>query len=359
VTVYEMLSEMVRRRASDVHLQAGAPPMMRVDGELIPFEEKRLTPEATENIAKALTTPEQWERFLADKELDFAYTIPKIARFRCNLMRQRGSVGIVMRVVPGEVPGFEALGLPRPILEEVAARNRGLVLVTGPTGSGKSTTLASIIDHINRNFARNIITIEDPIEYLHQNKKSLVIQREVGLDTLSFHAGLMRALRQDPDVIMVGEMRDRETVETAIQAAQTGHLVFSTLHTLDAVRTINRIIDFFPLNEHQQIRILLAESLLAIFSQRLLPRADGKGRALALEILLATELIRDYIKDEEKTPLIKDALAEDNVRGMQTFDQHLVRLYHEGVIGLEDAMAAATSPHEFKLLLTKELGESV
>jgi len=359
VTLYEMLSEMVRRRASDVHLQAGAPPMMRVDGKLIPFEEKPLTPESTEAIAKALTTPEQWDRFLRDKELDFAYTIPKIARFRCNLMRQRGSVGIVMRVVPGEIPSFEALGLPRKTMEEVAARERGLVLVTGPTGSGKSTTLASLIDHINRNYAKNIITIEDPIEYLHQNKKGLVVQREVGLDTQSFHSGLVRALRQDPDVILIGEMRDRETVEAAIQAAQTGHLVFSTLHTLDAVRTINRIIDFFPLNEHQQIRILLAESLLGIFSQRLLPRADGQGRVLALEILLATELIRDYIKDEEKTPLIRNALAEDNVRGMQTFDQHLARLYREGKITREDALTAATSPHEFKLLLAREFGESV
>jgi len=359
VTLYEMLSEMVRRRASDVHLQAGAPPMMRIDGKLVPYEGRPLSPEDTENIAKALATPEQWDRFLRDKELDFAYTIPKIARFRCNLMRQRGSVGIVMRVVPSRVPGFEELGLPRPILEEVAGKERGLVLVTGPTGSGKSTTLASMIDHINQTYAKNVITIEDPIEYLHKNKKSLVIQREVGIDTNSFHAGLVRALRQDPDVILIGEMRDRETVEAAIQAAQTGHLVFSTLHTLDAVRTINRIIDFFPLNEHQQIRILLAESLLAIFSQRLLPRADGKGRVLALEILLATELIRDYIKDGDKTPLIRDALAEDNVRGMQTFDQHLVRLYREGLITREDAVAAATSPHEFKLLLAKEFGESV
>ena len=359
MTLYEMLSEMVRERASDVHLQAGAPPMMRVDGKLIPFEEKPLTPESTEAIAKALTTPEQWDRFLRDKELDFAYTIPKVARFRCNLLRQRGSVGIVMRVVPDEVPGFAELGLPRATMEEVASKERGLVLVTGPTGSGKSTTLASLIDHINQTYAKNIITIEDPIEYLHKNKQSLVIQREVGIDTNSFHAGLMRALRQDPDVILIGEMRDRETVEAAIQAAQTGHLVFSTLHTLDAVPTINRIIDFFPLNEHQQIRILLAESLLGIFSQRLLPRADGKGRVLALEILLATELIRDYIKDEEKTSLIHDVLAEDNVRGMQTFDQHLVKLYHEGFITREDAVAAATSPHEFKLLLAKEFGESV
>ena len=357
VNVHEMLTAMIRRRASDIHLQAGAPPMIRVDGKLVPFEDRRLTPEDTEAIAKALTTPEQWDRFLEDKELDFAYSIPKVARLRCNLMRQRSSVGIVMRVVPSEIPGFEALGLPRPVMEEVAARDRGLVLVTGPTGSGKSTTLASLIDHINQNYAKNIITIEDPIEYLHKNKKSLVIQREVGVDTHSFHAGLIHLLRQDPDVILIGEMRDRETVEVAIQAAQTGHLVFSTLHTLDAVRTINRIIDFFPLSEHQQVRILLAESLLAIFSQRLLPRADGRGRVLAMEVLLATELIRDYIKDESKTSLIRDALAEDNVRGMQTFDQHLARLYHQGLITREDALAAATSPHEFKLLLAKEFGE--
>jgi len=353
--LHQMLAEMVRRRASDIHLQAGAPPTIRVDGKLYPFDDRVLTPEDTEQIARLLTNPKQWEQFEREKELDFAYTIPQISRFRCNLMRQRGSVGIVMRVVPGKIPSFEELGLPRPILEDLAAKERGLILVTGPTGSGKSTTLASIIDHINQTYAKNIITIEDPIEYLHKNKKSLVIQREVGIDTDSFHTGLVRVLRQDPDVILIGEMRDRETVEA--QAAQTGHLVFSTLHTLDAVRTINRIIDFFPLNEHQQIRILLAESLLAIFSQRLLPRADGQGRVLALEILLATELIRDYIKDEDKTPQIRDAIAEDNLRGMQTFDQHLVRLYHQGLITREDAISAATSPHEFKLLLTKELGE--
>jgi twitching motility protein PilT len=358
VTLREMLEAMVQARASDVHLQAGAPPIMRVDGKLVPVEEKKLTPEATESIARALTTPEQWERFLTEKELDFAYTVPRLARFRCNLMRQRGSVGIVMRVVPDRIPTFEELGLPRPIIEELAAQQRGLVLVTGPTGSGKSTTLASVVEHINQTYAKNVITIEDPIEYLYHNKKSLVVQREVGLDTHSFASGLKRAMRQDPDVILIGEMRDRETVEAALQAAQTGHLVFSTLHTLDAVRTINRIIDFFPLSEHQQVRILLAESLLGILSQRLLPKADGKGRVLALEILLATQLVRDYIKEEEKTYEIKDVIAEDNVRGMHTFDQHLVQLYRQGLIDLEAATAAATSPHEFKLILTRETGET-
>lgn len=216
-----------------------------------------------------------------------------------------------------------------------------------------------MVDYINSHYAKHVITIEDPIEYLHRNKRSLVVQREVGLDTASFSDGLRRALRQDPDVLLIGEMRDRETVEVALEAAQTGHLVLSTLHTHDAVRTINRIIDFFPLSEHRLVRILLAESLLGILSQRLLPQAGGQGRVLALEILLATPLVRDYIKDEEKTPLIKDAIASDETRGMQTFDQHLVRLYLEGRIDLETALAAATSPHEFRLLVTKATGEQV
>jgi len=228
----------------------------------------------------------------------------------------------------------------------------------GPTGSGKSTTLAALIDHINLHYAKNIITIEDPIEFLHKHKKSLVVQREVGLDTDSFYTGLKYALRQDPDVIMVGEMRDRETVEAALMAAQTGHLVLSTLHTLDAWRTINRIIDFFPLHEHRQVRVLLAESLLGILSQRLLPKADGQGRVLALEILIATPYVRELLKDEEKMPQIKEAMMEGSLYGMRTFDQHLVELYTEGLISLEDALSAATSPHEFRLLLTKATGQT-
>lgn len=241
-------------------------------------------------------------------------------------------------------------------MESLAAKERGLILVTGPTGSGKSTTLAALIDHINLHYAKNIITIEDPIEFLHKHKKSLVVQREVGLDTDSFYTGLKYALRQDPDVIMVGEMRDRETVEAALMAAQTGHLVLSTLHTLDAWRTINRIIDFFPLHEHRQVRVLLAESLLGILSQRLLPKADGQGRVLALEILIATPYVRELLKDEEKMPQIKEAMMEGSLYGMRTFDQHLVELYTEGLISLEDALSAATSPHEFRLLLTKATG---
>lgn len=357
-TVAEMLKAMVQARASDIHLQAGAPPTVRIDGKLKAFGQKVLTPKEVEVIARSLLTPEQHEELAYRKEIDFAYTLPGLARFRCNLFQQRGSMGMVMRVISEAIPSFEALGVPREILEHLAGNERGLILITGPTGSGKSTTLAAIVDHINLTYAKNIITIEDPIEFLHKHKKSLVVQREVGVDTDSFISGIKYAMRQDPDVILIGEMRDRETVEAAIMAAQTGHLVLSTLHTLDSVRTINRIIDFFPLHEHQQVRILLAESLLGILSQRLLPRADGQGRVLALEIMLNTPLIRDLIKDENKTPQIKSAMVEDNIRGMRTFDQHLVELYMKGLIGMEDAEATATSPHELKLLLTKATGRN-
>jgi len=357
-SLLEMLKAMVQARASDIHLQAGAPPTIRVDGRLKPFTSRPLTPKDTEAIVRALLTPEQLEELEYRKEMDFAYTIPGVARFRCSLLRQRGSFGLVMRVVSEVIPSFEALGLPRETLEGLATKERGLVLVTGPTGSGKSTTLAALVDHINLHYAKNIITIEDPIEFLHRHKKSLVVQREVGLDTDSFYSGLRYALRQDPDVILIGEMRDRETVEAALMAAQTGHLVLSTLHTLDAWRTINRIIEFFPLHEHAQVRTLLAESLLAILSQRLLPRADGAGRVLALEVLVATPYVRELIKDETKTQEIKGAMMEGALHGMRTFDQHLVELYTEGLISLEDALSAATSPHEFRLLLTKATGQA-
>ncbi|MBX3140140.1 MAG: PilT/PilU family type 4a pilus ATPase [Trueperaceae bacterium] len=357
IRIADVLRNIVAKGASDIHLQAGAPPYMRVDGELYPFEGvPTLTPEQTEQIALAMMSESQREVFRHRHEVDFAFTIPNIARFRCNVLRQRGSVGVVMRVIRDAIPSFESLGLPTGVVTELVSQPRGLVLVTGPTGSGKTTTLAAMIDFINRRFARNIITIEDPIEILHRNQKSLVIQREIGLDTADFVGALKFAMRQDPDVIMVGEMRDKETVEAAISAAQTGHLVFSTLHTLDAIRTVNRIIDFFPPHERDQIRILLAESLLGIFSQRLLARADEGGRVLALELLINTPLIRDYIKDEEKTPLIKEALMQDNLRGMQTFDQHLVELYLAGRITMEDATFTATSPHEFRLMVTQRQG---
>jgi twitching motility protein PilT len=357
VRIADLLKDIVARRASDIHIQAGAPPYMRVDGSLRPFEgAPPLTPAQTEQIALAMMNEAQRDLFAHRHELDFAFTLPDLARFRCNVFRQRGSVGLVMRVVQEIIPSFDTLGLPSATIVDFATQPRGLVLVTGPTGHGKSTTLAAMIDYINRKQPRNIITIEDPIEFLHANQRSLVIQREVGLDTADFASALKYAMRQDPDVIMIGEMRDRATVEAAITAAQTGHLVLSTLHTLDAMRTINRIIDFFPPHEHDQVRLLLAESLLGIISQRLLPRADGEGRALALEILINTPLIRDYLKDEEKTSLIKGVLEEDNIRGMHTFDQHLLELYLQDKITKEDALDMATSAHEFQVMLTQRQG---
>ena len=357
IKIADMMRDIVVQRASDIHLQAGAPPYMRVDGSLVPYEGVPvLTPQQTEQIALAMMSEPQRELFMHRHELDFAFTIPDLTRFRCNVFRQRGSVGIVMRIVQDSVPSFETLGLPHSVLSDFSSQARGLVLVTGPTGHGKSTTLAAMVDYVNRKFPRNIITVEDPIEILHSNQRSLVVQREVGLDTADFVDALKYAMRQDPDVIMIGEMRDRETVEAALTAAQTGHLVFSTLHTLDAIRTINRIIDFFPPYERDQIRIMLADSLLGIISQRLLPRADGPGRVLAHEILINSPLIRDYLKDEEKTPLIKEAIEEDNIRGMLTFDQHLVELFIEDKITMEDAITMATSSHEFKVLLTQRRG---
>ncbi len=353
VTIVDLLRTMVARGVSDVHLQVGSPPMGRVHGTLTAFHSEALKPDQTKMIGRTLLTTEQWEEFEYRHELDFAYLVPNVARFRCNIFRQRGSIGLVMRVIPDAIASFESLGLPADLMEEFCGKERGIILTTGPTGSGKSTTMAAIVDKINRTYAHNIITIEDPIEYLHRNQRSLVVQREVGSDTSDFKSALKYAMRQDPDVIMIGEMRDKETVEAAITAAQTGHLVLSTLHTQDAIRSVNRIIDFFPPHERDQIRILFAESLVGILSQRLLPRADGSGRVLALEVMINTPLIRDYIKDENKTPEIKDAMREDNNRGMTTFDQHLVQLYFSGMISFEEGLSAATSPDEYKLMITQ------
>ncbi|WP_102126604.1 PilT/PilU family type 4a pilus ATPase [Deinococcus planocerae] len=353
MTLEDLLREMVAQRVSDVHLQVGSPPMGRVDGALLPFGTQPLTPADTRALAQSLLSPGQWDDFEYRNEVDLAYSVSGLARFRCNVFRQRGAVGVVMRVVADAVPGFEALGLPVEVMYGFAAAPRGLILVTGPTGSGKTTTLASLIDHINRTYPYNIITLEDPIEILHRNRKSLVVQREIGSDTRDFRTALKYALRQDPDVIMIGEMRDKETVEAALTAAQTGHLVLSTLHTQDAVRSVNRIIDLFQPFERDQIRHLLAESLVGIVSQRLLKRADGLGRVLGTEVLIATPLVREYVKDEEKTALIKDAMIEDNIRGMQTFDQTLVGLYRHHLITLQEALDAATSPHELRLMVNQ------
>jgi twitching motility protein PilT len=303
-----------------------------------------------------MMTEAQRELFAHRHELDFAFTIPAVARFRCNVMRQRGSVGVVLRVVADAIPSFEALGLPTAVVSDLASRPRGLVLVTGPTGSGKSTTLAAMIDFINRRYPKNVVTVEDPIEFLHRNEHSLVIQREIGLDTADFVDALKYAMRQDPDVIMVGEMRDKATVEAALTAAQTGHLVLSTLHTLDAIRTVNRVIDFFPPHERQQIRILLSESLLGILSQRLLPARRRPGPDAGDRGPGQHPADPRLHPRREQDPLIKDALMEDSLRGMQTFDQHLVELYLAGTINLEDAVYTATSPHELQLMITQRAG---
>lgn len=350
-----ILTAIVREGASDVHLRAGGAPAGRVNGEMIRYGDTCLAPEHVEAFTREMMPrPAMWEKFLECREADFAYGIAGVARFRVNAYFQRGSIGLIMRVIEDRpIPGFEDLGLPRETFESLAAHERGLVLVTGPTGSGKTTTLASLIDHINATQPVNIVTLEDPIEVLHRDKLAMINQRELGIDTLSFAAGLRASMRQDPDVILIGEMRDKETVEAALSAAQTGHLVLSTLHTQDAVRTVNRIIDFFAPHEREQVRLQLAEVLIGSVSQRLLRRGDGLGRVLATEILLNTPLIQEYIRDEHKTPLIKDALIEDNVRGMRTFDQHLCELHRHGLITLEDAQNAATSPHELKLMLTR------
>jgi twitching motility protein PilT len=349
----ELLKQMLARRVSDVHLQAGSPPTGRIDGHLIHFGTQILMPPDTQALAQNILSADQWEDFEYRNELDTAYSLSGLGRFRCNIFRQRGAVGIVMRVVGDSIPSFEALGLPVDVMRRFAETSRGLILVTGPTGSGKSTTMASLVDYINRSFAHNIITIEDPIEILHRNQRSIVAQREIGSDTRDFRTALKYAMRQDPDVILIGEMRDKETVEAALTAAQTGHLVMSTLHTLDSTRTISRIIDFFPPYERDQIRVLLAESLVGIVSQRLLRRADGVGRVLGSEILLNTPLIAEYIRDEARTHEIKDALIEDNIRGMHTFDQNLVDLYKHGLITMDEAMDTATSPNELKLMVTR------
>lgn len=349
-----LLAALVKEGASDIHLRAGTAPAARINGVIRRFGESRLTPEHLQQFTQEmLPSSAMWDSFLARREADFAYGLAGVGRFRVNAYFQRGSIGLIMRVIEDKpIPTFEQLGLPTDVFTEFAEQERGLILVTGPTGSGKTTTLASLIDHINTHQSVNVVTLEDPIEVLHRDKLAMVNQRELGLDTLSFSNGLRAAMRQDPDVILIGEMRDKETVEAALSAAQTGHLVLSTLHTQDAIRTVGRIIDFFAPHERTQIRQGLSESVVGIVSQRLLPRTGG-GRVMGMEVLLGTPTIRECIKDPERTEEIKQALMEGGVRGMRTFDQHLVQLVMEGHMTQEDAMAAATSPHELKLMLMK------
>ena len=348
--INDLLHTAVHAGASDLHLKVGSYPMMRVNGTLlVASEAKRLDRPDTEAFAQALFTPELRDKFRAQQEVDLAYSVPGLGRFRVNVFQQRGTVGLVLRVIPTRIRNIDELGLP-PVLKKIAEEERGLVLVTGTTGSGKSTTLAAMIDHINSTRSAHIMTVEDPIEYLHRDHHSLVNQREINLDTQSFAKALRSALRQDPDVILVGEMRDFETVETALLAAETGHLVFSTLHTLDATETINRIIAVFPPHQQRQVRIQLSSVLKAAVSQRLMPRADGMGRVPAVEVMVSTAFIRDCIVDKDKSALIQGAIASGTSQyGMQTFDQSIFGLYSQGLVSLEEALRWASNVDEFKL----------
>ena len=337
---------------SDLHCKVGSPPRVRIDGRLRKLQAEVLTPADTENMATEVLREDLREEFERTNEADFAYSLPGVGRFRVNAFRSRGSAGLVFRRVSvGAIPLVD-LGLPD-ALSALAMEPRGLVLVTGPTGSGKTTTLAGMIDHVNANREVHIVTIEDPIEVLHHDQLAMVNQREVRVDTEDFETALRAAMRQDPDVILVGEMRDGETVKAALAAAETGHFVMSTLHTTDAEETVNRIIDFFPPHEQKQVRITLAGSLKGIICQRLVPRADGQGRCVAVEVCVVTGRIADAITDPDKTSMMTQLISEGGYYGMQTFDQHLVALIRDGVITLEAAMLASSNPHDLTVELRR------
>ena len=345
----QAIVEMVRRGASDLLLKAGRPPTIRVAGQLRMMELPPLRPEELKALAESLMTPKQIRDFTETKEADFGIGVPGIGRFRTNVYQQRGTVAFAFRGIPYEVRTIRELQLP-PVLEEIAMRPRGLVLVTGITGSGKSTSLAAMIDHINRHRRVNVITIEDPIEFLHRDQHANVSQREVGSDTISFGGALRHVLRQDPDVILIGEIRDQDTMDTALKAADTGHLVLTTIHTTDATQTISRVLSFYPPHQHNEIRMLLSTALAAVVSMRLVPRADGQGRVPACEVLVNTAAVADVMRDTQKALSIPDLIAEGGTTyGMQSFDQSLMRWYQEGIISYEEAVFHATHPSEFAL----------
>ena len=349
----EILSVGLKSEASDIHLKVGLPPIYRIDGTLRPLPKApRVSPEQTEQITEDIMNDLQRERFEKAGEVDLAYGIPGLGRFRVNAFTQRGSVSLVFRAIPFDIKGLEDLLLP-PVIKKMAMASRGLILVTGATGSGKSTTLAAIIDYINANRKSHIVTIEDPIEFLHRDKKSIINQREVGSDTEGFQTALKSALRQDPDVILVGEMRDHETIETALTAAETGHLVLSTLHTIDAAETINRIISVFPPYQQRQMRIQLAAVLRGVISMRLVPRIDGKGRAPAVEVMVASARVRQMIDDKELTKSLPEAIQQGfESYGMQTFDQSLMGLLKNKTISFEEALRQCSNPDDFKLKMS-------
>ena len=348
--INDLLKLATDQGASDLHLKVGSHPVVRINGRLAPMiDQKRLMQEDTIAMAFSIMSARQKQKFKDHFEIDMAYSVPGLGRFRCNVFQQRGTVGLVLRVIPVKIKSIEELHLPK-VLEQIAQERRGLVLVTGTTGSGKSTSLAAMIDYVNAHRTEHVMTIEDPIEFLHKDKKSLVNQREIEVDTKSFSFALRSALRQDPDVILVGEMRDHETIETALNAAETGHLVLSTLHTVDATETINRIISVFPPHQQKQVRLQLGAVLKAVISMRLVRRKEGQGQVPAVEILRATPYIRDCIENKEKTKLIQGSIAQGTSQyGMQTFDQALYHLFQTDLISYEEALRQASNPDEFKL----------
>jgi twitching motility protein PilT len=354
LNLQELLKLAVQQGASDLHLRANVPPRLRIDGRLEDVNQDPVDAAELEELILEVLPPNRAAEFAATNDADFAVSIPGVGRFRGNAFRQRGTVGIVLRQVQTSVATLAEMGLP-PVVATLAEEPRGLVLVTGPTGSGKSTTLAAMVDHINGRRAVNIMTIEDPIEVLHANKLAMVAQREIGTDTESYAQAMRRVLRQDPDVILIGEMRDSETVAAALSAAETGHLVLSTLHTVDATESVNRIVDFFPPFQQRQIRMILASCLKGVVSQRLLPRADGNGRVPAVEVMVMTGRIAERIADPDsgRGETIAELLADGEWYGMQTFDQSLFELYRNGQVTLEQAVSAASNPHDFRLQLER------
>jgi len=349
IDIIKLLSVMPERKASDLHVRVNMPPVYRVNGKLVPAEKQFVSNTAMEHIMDILLGEEQRDRFAQEWELDLAYEVPSGSRFRVNMYMERGNPGIAFRLINTSVPTFGGLHLPK-ILEKVSLQPRGLILVTGVTGSGKSTTLASMIDYVNKHRGVHIITVEDPIEYIHSNNRSIIAQREIGNDCHFYAMGLKQALRQDPDVILVGEIRDAETMSIALSAADTGHLVMSTLHTLDSVQTIYRILSFFPPHQHQEIRHLISSTLKAVISQRLIPRCDKVGRLPAVEVLIGTAAIRECIVSPDRTGEIRDLISEGATQyGMQTFDQSLMWFYQNGAITLDIALENASNPDDFQL----------
>ncbi len=347
----EVLRKLVEKGGSDLHMKVGLHPMLRERGELVPLEGFDVVgPDDMKQMLYGIFTEDQKVKLEKERELDFSYFISKVARFRGNALFQKGMMGAVFRVIPNKIPTMEALGHP-PVLKELVKEKQGLVLVTGPTGSGKSTTLAALINYMNENYSHHIITIEDPIEFVYKDSKSVINQREVGQDTLSFAQALRRALRQDPDVILVGEMRDQETISIAVSAAETGHLVFSTLHTNDAKQTIDRIIDTFPPDQHHQIRMQIAMALKAVVSQRLIPRKDGNGRVAILEIMMNTPTIRKLIEEGKTGAMAKAIEDSSSFYNMQSFNQCLFKLVMEGIVDETHALTISQNPNDLKLQL--------